>query len=462
MTGDGSESGSEPGTGGGPGNGGPPDPRAEELRELRERLARLERSEAAPPHAGAARHWRAAGSVVLIVLAAVLSLPAVLAVWASEEVSDTDRYVATVAPLAGNPQVRTALTDRVSAVVIRQVDVPALVDRLSKAVGQSGVPPQAAALVTALRGPISDGLDSVVHAAVSAVVDSDAFATVWTEANRTAHTAVVKALTGQGGGAVQLKGDRVTIDLSPVIAKVKNQLVASGFGLAAQIPAVHTDFTVFSSPDLAKYRTWFRLLQIAGGWLPLVAVVIAAIGVLLAHDRRRALVGAAFGVAAAMLVLGLAIDVFRAFYLDRLPPGTSPEAAGAIYDALVRFLRGTARAVGVLALAVAIGGLAVGPSRAAVTVRAACTTGITGVRRVAEPAGLRVGRAEPFVRRHKRLIGWVILLVAAGVFVAWSHPTAMVVVWFAVVVLAAFGIREFLAPGAADRAGHGDPAQPPA
>lgn len=445
-------------TGGEPGTGGePPDPRAEELRELRERLARLE---SAPPRPTAARRWRTAGSVILIVLASVLALPAVLAVWASDQVSDTDRYVATVAPLARDPQVQAALTNRVSAVVIRQIDVPALVDRLSKAVGQAGVPPQTAALVTALRGPIANGLDSVVHAAVGAVVASDAFATVWTEANRTAHTAVVKALTGEGGGAVRLKDNQVSVDLSPVITKVKDRLVASGFGLAARIPAVHTDFTVFSSPDLAKYQTWFRLLQLAGDWLPVVAVAIAAIGVLLAHDRRRAMVGAAFGIAAAMLVLGLAVTVFRSFYLDRLPAGTSPEAAGAVYDALVRFLRGTARAVGVLALAVAIGGLAVGPSRAAVTVRAACTTGIGGVRRVVDPAGLRVGRAEPFVRRHKRLIGWVILLVAAGVFVAWSRPTAMVVVWFAVVVLAAFGIREFLAPGAGGRSDRTDRADP--
>ncbi|MGW7003206.1 hypothetical protein ACWGCW_10355 [Streptomyces sp. NPDC054933] len=426
----------------GPGEGEP-----SELEALRRRISRLE---AGVPPTAEHHRLRTTGSVLLVTLASVLSLFAVVSVWASSVVADTDRYVATVAPLAGNPAVQGAVTDRISGVVLDQIDVKSLVNQLSQAAGQHGVPPQTASLIKGLVGPITQGLSGLVHDVVHRIVASKQFATVWGDANRAAHTAMDKALTGKGGGSVQLVNDQVAIDVGPAVAKVKDELVSSGFGVAAKIPAVHTRFVVFSSPDIAKLKTYFRLLEIAGDWLAVVAVLIAAIGVFLAANRRRALIGAALGVAAAMLVLGVALAFFRDFYLDHLPPEASQAAAGAVYDALVRFLRQAVRAVGVLALVVAIGALLIGPSRAAVTIRSACSTGIGGVRGVADSVGFRAGPVEPFVRRHKRWIGAVVLLIAAAVFVFWSHPTAVFVFWFALVVLGAFGIREFLAP-AADR-----------
>jgi hypothetical protein len=422
---------------------GSPDGENGDLHELRERLARLEASgyPAAPHH-----RWRTIWSAVLIIIASVLSILAVLAVWVSDDVTDTDRYVASVAPLARNPEVQAALTDRITAVVVRQVDVPALVGQLSQAAAQRGVPPPTASLISGLSGPIASGLTSLIHDVVHKVITSDAFATIWSDANRAAHAALQKALTGQGGGAVQLRGDQVTIDVGPIVARVKDQLVSSGFALASKIPPVHTQFVVYSSSDISKIKVYFRLLEIAGDWLPLIAVIIAAAGVLVAADRRRALIGAAVGVAAAMLLLSVAITVFRAFYLDHLPADASPGAASAAYDALVTFLRQAVRSVGVLALVVALGAFFSGPSKVAVTIRSACGSGIASVRRVTDSAGFRVGPVEPFVRRWKRWIGAVILLVAAVLFVLWSHPTGAVVLLFAVVVSGVFAVLEFLAP----------------
>ncbi|GAA1878961.1 hypothetical protein [Streptantibioticus ferralitis] len=428
------------------GGQGPPGPREGEPGELEALRRRISRLEAAAPPAAVHHRLRTTGSVLLITLASVLSLLAVLSVWASNEVADTDRYVATVAPLAGNPTVQDAATNRITGVVLHQIDVNSLVNQLAQAAGERGVPPRAASLIKGLSGPIAKGLTSLIHDVVHRVVTSKQFATIWADANRAAHKAIDKALTGKGGGSVRLVNDQVAIDVGPAVARVKDELVSSGFGAAAKIPPVHTRFVVFSSPDIAKLQTYFRLLEIAGDWLAVVAVLIAAIGVLIAANRRRALIGAALGVAAAMLVLGLALAVFRAFYLDHLPPEVSQAAAGAVYDALVRFLRQAVRAVGVLALVVAIGAFLIGPSRAAVAIRSAGSTGIGGVRGVADSLGFRAGPVESFVRRYKRWIGAAVLLIAAVVFIFWSHPTAVVVFWFAVVVLGAFGIREFLAP----------------
>lgn len=416
-----------------------------ELEELRLRIAQLE-SRGAPVRREHHR-MRASGSVLLIVLAAVLSLLAVVSVWARDQVTDTNRFVATMAPLATDPEVQDAVTARVTDVVVRQIDVPALVGQLSQAASQKGVPPKAANLIGSLSGPIGSGITSLVGTVVNKVVTSPAFATVWTNALRTAHASVVKAVTGQGGGAVKLENNQVTIDLAPIIAQVKTQLVNAGLGVVAKIPDVHATFTVYSSTSIGKIKSYLRLLQILGNWMPVLAVLVAAAGVYLARDRRRALIGAALGVAVAMLVLGVVLAVFRGYFLDQLPPGVSSGAAGSVYDALVHFLRVTVRMVGVLAVLVALGAFFVGPSRTAVFVRAASSTGIGGVRQAAEQVGFRAGPVEPFVRRWKHWIGVAILLIASVVFVFWDHPTGLVVFWFAVVVLAAFGIREFLAPG---------------
>jgi hypothetical protein len=412
-----------------------------ELDELRHRVSALEST--GPSRDG--RHWlRPTGSVLLILLASLLSLLAVVSVWANSIVRDTNRYVATVAPLASNPDVQKAITNRVTTAVLAQIDVEALVKQLTQAATQKGAPSQAANLLGNLSGPITSGLKSLVSSTVERVVSSSAFETVWVNANRSVHSAVDKALTGEGGGAVSLKNNQVAIDVGPIVAKVKDQLVKAGFGPAARIPAVHTDFVVFASKDIGKIKTYMRVLEIVGSWLPIVAVLIAAAGVYLAANRRRALIWAALGWFAAMLLLGITLTVSRAIYLDHLPVGTSDAAAGAVYDALVRFLRSSVRAVGAVALVTAIGAYLSGPSRVAVLTRTGCRRSIGALRDVAVSAGLPLGAVGRFVHRFKRWIGGVILAVAAVVLFTWNYPTTAVVVWTVVIVLVAFAIREFL------------------
>ncbi|MCT7356706.1 hypothetical protein N4P33_31860 [Streptomyces sp. 15-116A] len=424
------------------GDGQQPPGERGELDELRLRVRALEAAGAAP----AARHhpFRSLGAALLIGLAALLSLLSVVAVWADSIVQDTDRYVATVGPLADDPEVQRAVTDRVTTVVLDRIDVDALVRELTEAAEGQGVPPRLAELLGGLDGPIESGLRQLVGSTVERVVTSGAFRTVWVEANRRVHAAIDEALTGEGEGPVRLKDDEVVIDVAPLVAEVKKRLVDAGFGPAARIPSVHTDFVVFSSEEIGTVRTWVRVLEILGGWLPLVALLVAAAGVYVAFNRRHALIGVALAVFVAMVVLGVFLTVARGVYLDRLPSGTSRAAAGAVYDALVRFLRAGARALGAAALFTAAGAFLAGPSRVAVLLRTGCSRSIGALRDVAKSAGFRTGPVGRFVHRFKRWIGVVILVVAAVVLFTWSYPTTAVVVWTAVVTLAALAIREFL------------------
>jgi hypothetical protein len=56
-----------------------------------------------------------------------------VAIWTTNEVSDTDRFVATAGPLIDDPAVQGALTNRVTATVFQYVDVQGLADQSTAA-----------------------------------------------------------------------------------------------------------------------------------------------------------------------------------------------------------------------------------------------------------------------------------------------------------------------------------------
>ncbi|SDM05234.1 hypothetical protein [Streptomyces wuyuanensis] len=410
-----------------------------DLEQLRARIAALEAREQ-PPARPPRHRMRSALAAVLIVIGCVLAPLSAVATWAKSEVGDTDRYVATVAPLASDPDVQAAVANRVTNVVMEHIDLPALLEDVAPADR-----PRLDALIGRLGGALENAVRSFVQARTQDIVASEAFQRIWTDANRRIHAAVDKALTGSGGGAIELTDNAVKIDLAPVIEQVKQRLVNEGLTIAEKIPEIHTDFTVLQSEEVGRVKTGFRLLQLAGTWLPIVAVVLIAAGVLLSAHRRKALVAAALGVAVATALLGAGLTVFRLIYLDSLPKGVSQPAATSVFDALVRFLRTTIRNIVMLGVVVALAAWLTGPGRYAGLVRQLWTSGIAATRATANRAGLRTGPVGPWVRRYRTWITWVLVAGAVLAYVLWSYPTAWVVVGLALALLFALAIVQFLA-----------------
>ncbi|MEV1054542.1 hypothetical protein [Streptomyces sp. NPDC049887] len=410
-----------------------------DLEQLRDRIAALEAREQ-PPARPPRHRMRSALAAVLIVIGCLLAPLSAVATWAESEVGDTDRYVATVAPLASDPDVQAAVATRVTNVVMEHIDLPALLEDVAPADR-----PRLDALIGRLGGALENAVRSFVQSRTQDIVASDAFQRIWTDANRRIHAAVDKALTGSGGGAIELTDNAVKIDLAPVIEQVKQRLVSEGLTIAEKIPEIHTDFTVLQSEDVGRVKTGFRLLQLAGTWLPVVAVVLIAAGVLLSAHRRKALVAAALGVAVATALLGAGLTVFRLIYLDSLPKGVSQPAAESVFDALVRFLRTTIRNIVMLGIVVALAAWLTGPGRYAGLARQLWTSGIGATRATANRAGLRTGPVGPWVRRYRTWITWVLVAAAVLAYVLWSYPTAWVVVGLALALLFALAVVEFLA-----------------
>ncbi|MFF2785715.1 hypothetical protein ACFVT6_02910 [Streptomyces sp. NPDC058049] len=414
------------------------DESAGELAALRARVAALEAEAAGrtPPK----HRMKSLLSAILIIIGCVLAPLGIVASWTSSIVGNTDRYVSTVAPLASDPDVQAAAANRVTAALMEHLDLATLLEDvapdqrplLQKALGKLG-------------GSLEGAVSSFVKEKAQDVIASDQFETIWTNANRTIHTSLVKALTGSGDGAVEIKNDAVTIDLAPVIEQVKTRLVDAGMGVAAKIPEIHTDFTVVQSNDIGRVKTGFRLLQILGVWLPIIAVLLVAAGVLLSAHRRRILVTAALAVAFAVAVLGLGLTVFRTVYLNALPDTVNQAAAGSVYDAMIRLLRTTIRMVVVLGIVIALAAWLSGPGKYATAARQIWHSGIVATRATADRLGLRTGPVGPFIRRHRAWFTWGLVAIAVIVYVLWSYPTGWVVVGLALALLFALAVTDFLA-----------------
>src|SRR5439155_23767246 len=129
---------------------------------------------AAAEHRG---HGKAAASVICLVVAALLTAPALVAYWGQRTLNDTQRYVDTVGPLVDSPQVQAAIVTNVTDAIKKQVDVEAILDDVFAGVITDR--PRLAKLV----GPLSGAIDGLVDSQVRSFVASDTFADLWVQAN---------------------------------------------------------------------------------------------------------------------------------------------------------------------------------------------------------------------------------------------------------------------------------------
>jgi len=249
---------------------------------------------------------RSALSAVLIVLTCLLAPCGTLAAWAAYGLGDTGRYVAAMAPLAADPDVRDAVADTVGDGVMNEVGA----------------------------GPLRSTVRLYVEDAARSFTRTEAFRAGWDAANRAVHAAVLRALRDEGAA-----GHPVTVDLAPVTARVRNRLVQDNVPMARRIPVRHTEVTVLPAHEVDRLRKGYHVLDVAAFWLPLAAVVFAVAGIALAACRRRALTATGLGTAVGGVLLALAVLVGRRLTLAELPGAVDGPAAGAVYDALTATLR---------------------------------------------------------------------------------------------------------------------------
>jgi hypothetical protein len=413
----------------------------------RAELERL-RAETAKLHSngtGATRRrhfsWRAPVAVVLIFLGCLLAPEAVLGVWASNQVSDTGRYVANVEPLIHDPAIQNALTDKITIQITNRLNVTGVINQATAQLNNKGLT-RISSLLKTFGPQIASSVTGYIHSTVHSIVSSQAFATAWVQVNTVAHGQIVKVLSGQGNSSISVSNGQIVIGLGPFIDIVKQDLVARGFTLANSIPAINPTFTLFTSRDLAKAQTGYRLLNDFKIVSPILVLLLIGAGVYVARNHRRALIGAGLGFAFSMLFLGVDLQIFRSIYLNSVPSSVLPsDAAAALFDTFVRFIKDGLRGLLVLGLVVAAGAFLTGPSKTAVGTRSAFRSGMGWL---GQRSGMSTGPVGQWTYTHRKALRIGAVALAALIFVFWGQPTAAVVILIVVLLLVVLGLIELI------------------
>ncbi|GEL21170.1 hypothetical protein PSU4_01240 [Pseudonocardia sulfidoxydans NBRC 16205] len=425
-----------------------------ELERLRTELATLRSTPPPPAPPRAPTRWASVASAVLLVLGLLLVPVSVLSVWAHNQLSDTERFVATTSPILADPAVRSTLADRVTAEIFAQVDVQGLANEAVDALAAQGVPAGVVDRLHGLTGPLADGTRTFVGDKVDELVASPAFVAAGERALAVTHQQIAAALAGNPS-ALTVAGGETVLDLYPFIEAAKQQLVASGFSLAARLPEIHPTVALFPASTLVRAQSLYTVLDVAATWLPWVTLVLLIAGVMLAKRRRRATLVVGLAVMATMLVLAAALLAVRGIVVGAAAP-QSAAAAASTFDIVVRFVRAALRTLFVVGLVVALAAWVTRPSATAVRLRGTVGGGIARMRRGGFARTVGSGPVGPWVHDHRVALRTALVVLAALVVVLWDRPSGWTVLGVVLVLLVLLGVVELLDQPSPATTGSGD------
>lgn len=287
---------------------------------------------------------------------AAIALPlGMVSSWIAGVLTDTDRYVATVEPLATDPVVKQAAIEHLQrqalALVDQSVDNPQL-GGLLEGFGYGELGDSLDDLTSGLTDAFRPEIEAIVRSVVVGVVESPAFARSWAAANRSAHEQLVAILEDEDGTFLDRNG-RVSIELGTVLNTVLAGLGQQGLQTSDELPSVPTSFQLVKGSDLERARAGYHLLDALGFWLPVLWLALVAAALALSPRRWRVALWLGVGTALGALALLVALAVARGALAGS---SGDPEVVKAIWDAVMAGLRRTALVAVALGLAAALAG----------------------------------------------------------------------------------------------------------
>src|SRR5512135_3135970 len=171
-----------------------------------------------------ARRTAQGGRVRQVLVGLLVALPIVLipltaaVTWAHQTVFNTDRYVSTVGPLAQDPAVIGAVSAKITDEVYAAVDPQ---QKITQALQQ--IPNVPTKITTALAGPIANEMKGFLTDAVNKALSTQAFQTIWVNANRVAQQQIVAVLHGEST-TIQTVNGQVVLNLVPLLNTALQQV----------------------------------------------------------------------------------------------------------------------------------------------------------------------------------------------------------------------------------------------
>jgi hypothetical protein len=406
----------------------------EDVEALKARIAELESQSPKRRFDG-----RGLTAWVVVIVAALLFPLALTAYWGQRTLTDTERYVATVAPLAQDPTVREAVGTKITTVIVTQLDAQVRISELL-----SDYP-----RLQPIAGPLASGVNSFVGTEVDKLLASERFDQVWVAVNTKLQESLIAALSNEPTGPVSIQGDQVILDTGDLIEEVKQRLVDRGLTIAANLPVppvADRQIVLLTSPQLQTARTAYALGQPVAQWLIYVVLLLFVVAILVSRRRARMTiaVGVAILVGALVIRLGMAVGQNQ---LELTLDGTPFEVAQeAFFTILTSYLLTAVRAAFALGLVLAIVGWFLSGTDSALAARRFFGGLVSGAG--ARASDTPVAKVGAWVKRTIVLWRALIIGIAGLVILSTSPLTGSVILWTAVIAVLAFVVVELLAASA--------------
>lgn len=320
------------------------------------------------------KRWsgKSIASLIVFILAVILTIPALVGHWGHRTVIDAGRYIETVGPLGSSAEVQEAVATAVKDAVLERVDTEKQVDELL-----SGLFPDRP-VVQNLSAPIAAGINSAIGALIDRFVESDAFEKLWITLNTGLQRGLVAILSGETDGTVRLEGDKIVLDISSLLGEVQQYLVDEGITAAASITIPDSDRTIVlaESPALAQIRFVYSLTSPLLEWFPVIIAALFALSIWLSRRRARTVVATGVVLVVSGLLVWQGLNVGEGAFVDQLAGTVFAPASAVFWATLFAYLVAGAKAVTVLGVAVIVAGWLSGRTSSARYLRGHLTRGL--------------------------------------------------------------------------------------
>ena len=320
------------------------------------------------------KRWsgKSIASLIVFVLAVILTIPALVGHWGHRTVIDAGRYIETVGPLGTSPEVQEAVATAVKDAVLERVDTEKQVDELL-----GGLFPDRP-VVQSLSAPIAAGINSAIGALIDRFVESDAFESLWITLNTELQRGLVAILSGDSDGVVRLEGNEIVLDISSLLGEVQQYLVDEGITAAASITIPDSDRTIVlaESPALAQIRFVYSLTSPLLEWFPVIIAALFALSIWLSRRRARTVVATGVVLVVSGLLVWQGLNIGEGAFVDQLAGTVFAPASAVFWTTLFAYLVAGTKAVTLLGVAVIVAGWLSGRTSSARYLRGHLTRGL--------------------------------------------------------------------------------------
>jgi hypothetical protein len=293
----------------------------------------------------------------LLIVATILTVVSIFAVWANRQVLDADNWSDTSTALLENDEIRT----QVSAFLVDQtyanVDVSAELAR--------ALPPRLKPLAPEAAG----GLRTLAERGVNRALERPRFQQAWKQANRLTAQQFINIAEGKSG-AITASGNAVVLDLRVLLVGIAERLGLPR-SLVDKIPPNAGRIKIMSSEQISTVQDGAAALKGLAFVLPLIAIALFALAVYLAGGRRRRLLlFAGIDLVVAGIVVLIAANLIGQYVVNNLVNTDAVRpAADAAWSIATRMLRDVAQATIIIGIPAILAAWLAGPMRPATAVR---------------------------------------------------------------------------------------------